>query len=234
MLWDRRTGEPVHHAIVWQDTRTDAPDRASSPATAGRTGSGPRTGLPLATYFSGPKLRWLLDADPELRRRAEAGEMLFGTIDTWLIWNLTGRHVTDVTNASRTMLMNLSTLDWDDELLAAFGVPARDAAGDPCRPSAGLRRGPRRRCTGCRWPAPSAISRRRCSARPASTRGEAKCTYGTGAFLLLNTGTTPIPSRAGLITTVGYQLDDHRRCTRWRARSRSPARWSSGCATTSG
>src|SRR6266540_3459224 len=122
LLWDARTGEPVAGAIVWQDTRTDkliaelagdgGPDRFRD-----------RSGLPLATYFSGPKVRWLLDHDPTLRQRAEDGEIRFGTIDSWLIMKLTGRHATDVTNASRTMLMNLSTLDWDDELLDALGVP---------------------------------------------------------------------------------------------------------------
>ena len=122
MLWDRATGAPVHNALNWQDMRTDhlvrelggdeGPDRFRD-----------RCGLPLATYFSGPKIRWLLDHVDGLRERAEAGDVLFGTMDSWLIWNLTGRHVTDVTNAGRTMLMNLETLDWDDVLLDAMGVP---------------------------------------------------------------------------------------------------------------
>jgi glycerol kinase len=122
LLWEAATGEPVHPAIVWQDTRTDriieelagdqGPDRFRAAC-----------GLPLSTYFAGPKIRWLLENDPELAKRAADGEVLFGTLDTWLIWRLTGRHATDVTNASRTMLMNLSTLDWDADLLAAFGVP---------------------------------------------------------------------------------------------------------------
>jgi glycerol kinase len=122
VLWDRHTATPVHNAVVWQDTRT-----ADLVAQLAREGGQDRfrtaTGLPLATYFSGPKISWLLDADPSLRRRAEAGDVLFGTVDSWLIWNLTGRHITDVTNASRTMMMNLSTMDWDDALLAALGVP---------------------------------------------------------------------------------------------------------------
>ena len=126
-----------------------------------------RSGLPATTYFSGPKLRWLLDNVPGLRDRAEAGEVLFGTIDSWLIWRLTGRHLTDVTNASRTLMMSLETLDWDDELLAALERAARDAARDPLL-GRGLRRGPRhaRRGPGRRrrW----AISRRRCSGRRAS------------------------------------------------------------------
>ena len=122
VLWDAKTGLPACHAIVWQDTRTDrlVKDLAGD---EGQDRFRRQTGLPLATYFSGPKARWLFDQDPHLRARAEAGEVLFGTMDTWLIWNLTGRHVTDVTNASRTLLMNLETLDWDDELLAAIGVP---------------------------------------------------------------------------------------------------------------
>src|SRR6476469_1341096 len=122
VLWDAVTGEPVHHAINWQDTRTDHLCRQLG-GDAGQDRFRERCGLPLATYFSAPKIRWLLDRMPELQPRAEAGEILFGTMDTWLIWNLTGRHVTDVTNASRTMLMNLSTVDWDDPLCEAIGVP---------------------------------------------------------------------------------------------------------------
>jgi glycerol kinase len=124
LLWDTQTGEPVHNAIVWQDTRTD---RVIAELAAGAPGGMNRfraqCGLPLATYFSAPKIRWLLDTVPDLRARATKGEVRFGTMDSWLISKLTGRHATDVTNASRTMLMNLSTLDWDDELLAAFDIP---------------------------------------------------------------------------------------------------------------
>ncbi|MEV0720967.1 FGGY family carbohydrate kinase, partial [Asanoa sp. NPDC050611] len=120
LVWDRVTGEPVHHAIVWQDTRTEAILRTLADRAEEITRI---TGLPLATYFAGPKLRWLLDNVTGLRERAERGEVLFGTIDSWLIWNLTGRHVTDVTNASRTLLMDLRTLDWSPELLDALGVP---------------------------------------------------------------------------------------------------------------
>src|SRR5512132_140005 len=122
VVWDRATGEPVHNAINWQDARTDHLVRDLA-GDAGQDRFRERCGLPLATYFSGPKLRWLLDEIPGLRARGEAGEVLFGTIDSWLIWKLTGRHLTDVTNASRTMLMNLHTLDWDDVLLEAMGVP---------------------------------------------------------------------------------------------------------------
>src|SRR6478735_6376345 len=122
VVWDRATGEPVHNAITWQDTRTDRLVNELAEGH-GQDRFKEQCGLPLATYFSAPKLRWLLDKVPGLRARAEVGEVLFGTVDSWLIWNLTGRHVTDPTNACRTMLMNLRTLDWDDELLNAFGVP---------------------------------------------------------------------------------------------------------------
>jgi len=122
VVWDRHTGQPVHNAIVWQDTRTDSLVRKLG-AEHGQDRFRDRCGLPLATYFSGPKVSWLLDSAPDMRKRAEDGELLFGTMDSWLVWNLTGRHVTDVTNASRTMLMNLETLDWDETLLNAIGVP---------------------------------------------------------------------------------------------------------------
>jgi glycerol kinase len=204
VLWDRRTGEPVHNAIVWQDTRTDA-----LVAELAREGGQDRfrrsTGLPLATYFSGPKIRWLLDADPELRRRAHAGELLFGTMDTWLIWNLTGQHVTDVTNASRTMLMDLSTVDWSDELLEAIGVP-RAMLPRICPSSQvyGQARGPLHGV-----PVAGALGDQQAAlfGQVCFEPGEAKCTYGTGAFLLTNTGPAPTLSQAGLITTVAYQLE---------------------------
>src|SRR2546423_4951212 len=122
VLWERRTGVPVHRAINWQDTRTDHLIHELE-GDVGQDRFRDLCGLPLATYFSGPKIRWLLDRIPGLRERAEAGDVLFGTIDSWLIWKLCGRHVTDVTNASRTMLMNLETLDWDDELLSMIGIP---------------------------------------------------------------------------------------------------------------
>ena len=123
LLWDKQTGKPVYNAIVWQDTRTDRICKALTEAGHAEQ-IYYKTGLPVATYFAGPKIRWILDNVPGVRARAEAGELLFGTIDTWLIWQLTGgQHITDPTNASRTMLMNLETLDWDDELLAIIGVP---------------------------------------------------------------------------------------------------------------
>jgi glycerol kinase len=204
VLWDRRTGEPVAPAIVWQDTRTDELV-AELERDGGQRRFAERCGLPLATYFSGPKIRWLLDADPSLRARAEAGEVLFGTMDTWLIWNLTGEHITDVTNASRTMLMNLTTVDWDEELLAAFRVPR--AMLPEIRPSSqvyGQARGPLHgvAVAGALGDQQAALFGQTCF-----DPGEAKCTYGTGAFLLLNTGVAPIASRAGLVTTAAFQLD---------------------------
>ena len=202
VLWEAATGRPVHNAIVWQDTRTDRLVTDLGGAE-GQDRFRARCGLPLATYFAGPKIRWLLDSDPSLRPRAERGEILAGTIDTWLIWNLTGRHVTDVTNASRTMLMNLSTLDWDETLLAEIGVPramlpeirsssevyghAKDFGGVPVASALGDQQ--------------AALFGQTCFAV-----GEGKCTYGTGAFLLVNTGAAPVTSKAGLLTTVGYRI----------------------------
>jgi glycerol kinase len=205
LLWDAETGEPAGNAIVWQDTRTDQLIRRLS-AEHDDGWWRERSGLPLATYFAGPKLRWLFDDDPALRRRAEAGELRFGTIDAWLIWQLTGRHVTDVTNASRTMLMNLSTLDWDDELLSAMGVPrailpqivpSSRVYGEAGGTLAGVP------VSGALGDQQAALFGQTCFAP-----GEAKCTYGTGSFLLLNTGTTPVHSEHGLLTTVGYQIGD--------------------------
>src|SRR5690606_34756175 len=196
LLWDARTGEPVGNSIVWQDTRTDQLIRDIA-KTHDDAWWRARCGLPLATYFAGPKLRWLLDQDPELRRRAEAGEVHFGTIDTWRIRQLTGAHVTDVTNASRTMLMNIATLDWDDELLAAMDVPramlpkivpSSQVYGEAGGFLAGVP------VAGALGDQQAALFGQTCFAA-----GEAKCTYGTGSFLLLNTGTTPIRSERGLL-----------------------------------
>ncbi|HTJ40331.1 MAG TPA: glycerol kinase GlpK [Dactylosporangium sp.] len=203
ILWDARTGEPVHPAIVWQDTRTDGVIRALA-GDAGPDRFRDRCGLPLATYFAAPKVVWLLDNVPGLRARAEAGEIRFGTVDTWLIEKLTGRHVTDVTNASRTMLMNLTTLDWDDELLAAFGIPrvmlpeigsSSFVYGEAKTMLHGV-------------PVASALGDQQAAlfGQTCFAPGEAKCTYGTGSFLLLNTGTRPVASERGLLTTVGYRI----------------------------
>ncbi|MCR3750957.1 glycerol kinase (EC 2.7.1.30) [Lentzea californiensis] len=198
VVWDKATGEPVHNAIVWQDTRTDALIRQLGDQDRFRE----RSGLPLATYFSGPKLRWLLDNVEGLRARAERGEVLFGTMDTWLIWNLTGRHVTDVTNASRTMLMNLETLDWDQELVDAMDVPHEmlpeiRSSSEVYGTYEGV-------------PVASALGDQQAAlfGQTCFEPGEGKCTYGTGAFLLINTGDQPVHSQNGLLTTVGYKIGD--------------------------
>jgi glycerol kinase len=203
LIWDVATGEPVYPAIVWQDTRTDRIIRELAGA-AGPDRFRDLCGLPLATYFAGPKIRWLFDEQPGLLARAEAGEVVFGTIDTWLIWRLTGRHATDVSNASRTMLMNLSTLDWDDTLLDAFGIPR--AMLPEILPSAYPYGEARGDLGGV--PVASALGDQSAAlfGQTCFDPGQAKCTYGTGSFLLLNTGTTPVPSRRGLLTTVGYRI----------------------------
>ncbi|WP_189060613.1 glycerol kinase GlpK [Longimycelium tulufanense] len=205
VLWDAETGRPVHNAIVWQDTRTDQLVRELA-ADGGQDRFREKSGLPLATYFSGPKIRWLLDNVPGVRELAEAGKVLFGTMDTWLIWKLTGKHVTDVTNASRTMLMNLRTLDWDDELLAAMDVPR--AMLPEIRSSAEVYGQATGTLQGL--PVASALGDQQAAlfGQTCYAPGEGKCTYGTGSFLLLNTGTEPVTSANGLITTVGYRIGD--------------------------
>ncbi len=205
VIWERDTGRPIHNAIVWMDARTE-----KLVAEMAREGGAERfrekTGLPLATYFSALKWRWLLDHLPEARRRAEQGDLLFGTIDSWLAWRMTGRHVTDVTNASRTQLMNLATLDWDDSLLAAFGLPR--AALPEIRSSSeifGVSGGPLAGVplAGLLGDQHAALLGQACL-RP----GQAKNTYGTGCFLLMNSGEKPFPSQSGLLTTLGYKLGD--------------------------
>jgi glycerol kinase len=217
VLWDRETGAPVHNAISWQDTRTDRlVDELAG--DVGQDRFRERCGLPLATYFSGPKIRWLLDQIPGLRARAEAGEVLFGTMDSWLIWRLCGRHVTDVTNAGRTMLMNLETLDWDDVLLDAMGVPR--AMLPVIRPSMELYGEARGELAGL--PVAAALGDQHAAlfGQTCFDEGDAKCTYGTGSFLLMNTGARPARSTNGLLTTVGYKIGNEPRRTRSRARSR--------------
>ncbi len=208
MLWDARSGQPAANAIVWQDTRTDA--RVAEYARhGGMDRFRERTGLPLASYFSALKLQWLLDEIPGARTAAGRGELKFGTIDSWLAWNLTGGrhgglHVTDVSNASRTQLMDLARLDWDDELLAEFRIPrevlprivsSSDVHAMCVRPLEGVP------LSGLLGDQQAALVGQACL-----SPGEAKNTYGTGCFLLMNTGTTPVPSKAGLITTVAYRF----------------------------
>jgi glycerol kinase len=215
VVWDRRSGAPLYNALVWQDTRVaEAIPRFVS--SHGVEFFRSRTGLPLSSYFSSLKIRWILDQVPDARRLAEAGEALFGNIDTFLVWHLTGGphgglHVTDVTNASRTQLMNLQTLDWDPELLAAFDIPRAmlpvirssseqyaPAVPEPIRgvPIAGILGDQQ-----------AALVGQACF-RP----GEAKNTYGTGCFLLMNTGESAVQSRFGLLTTVAYRLGAARPC----------------------
>jgi glycerol kinase len=210
VVWDRNTGEPVHNAIVWQDTRTDAICNELA-ADGGQDRFRAKAGLPIATYFSGPKVKWILDNVEGARARAEAGDLVFGNIDTWCIWNLTGGvnggvHVTDVTNASRTMLMDLASLQWDDEILGVMGIPrsmlpeirsSSQVYADATGTLAGIP------VAGDLGDQQAALFGQTCF-----SPGEAKNTYGTGNFLLLNTGTSPVPSNSGLITGVGYKIGD--------------------------
>ncbi|MBI3957447.1 MAG: glycerol kinase GlpK [Chloroflexi bacterium] len=212
ILWDRRTGEAVHNAIVWQDTRTDRICKELE-AAGHRETFYHKTGLPLATYFSGPKIRWLLDNVDGLQARAEAGDLLFGTVDSWLIWHLTGQHVTDPTNASRTMLMGLESLDWDDELLGILDIsrsllPEIRPSSDPSFYGMTQPNGP----FGGAIPVCGDLGDQQAATVGQScfATGEAKNTYGTGCFMLLNTGEEIVHSQNGLLTTVCYQLGDGR------------------------
>lgn len=211
LLWDKKSGQPIHPAIVWQDTRTSQICNQLA-LEGGQDRYRATTGLPLATYFSGPKIKWILDHSPEIRKRAEDGDILFGTIDTWLVWNLTGGtdgglHITDGTNASRTMLMDLATLDWHPGILADLSIPRSmlpeirsssqiygEIQLDPLKgvPLAGILGDQQ-----------AALFGQTCY-----RLGEAKNTYGTGCFMLLNTGNEIVQSDNGLITTVAYQLGD--------------------------
>ncbi len=208
VVWDRRTGEPYYNAIVWQDTRTDKICNALA-AEGGQDRFREKVGLPLATYFSGPKIRWILDNVSGVREAAARGDALFGTMDTWVIWNLTGgphggAHVTDVTNASRTMLMNLRTLDWDEEMLEVMGVPR--SMLPEIRPSSdpaiyGYWNGAP--VCGDLGDQQAATVGQTCFAP-----GEVKNTYGTGCFMIMNTGEEIVPSKSGLLTTLGYKFGD--------------------------
>ncbi|MGZ6640296.1 MAG: glycerol kinase GlpK [Solirubrobacteraceae bacterium] len=212
VVWDRNTGEPVYNAIVWQDTRTDK-ICSELESDGGQDRFRGKTGLPIATYFSGPKVRWILENVEGARERAEAGDLVFGNIDTWCLWNLTGGtdgglHYTDPSNASRTMLMDLATLNWDDELCSAIGVPrsmlpeihaSSEVYGEvKSGPLAGVP------IAGDLGDQQAATFGQACY-----DVGEAKNTYGTGNFLLLNTGTELVHSKNGLLTTVGYKIGDN-------------------------
>jgi len=208
ILWNRKTGIPVHNAIVWQDRRT-----ASICETLEKAGKAPlfyeKTGLLLDAYFSGTKIKWILDQDPELRTQAEKGELAFGTVDSWLIWNLTqgAVHVTDVTNASRTLLFNIHSLDWDQELLDALDIPkallpkvvscsekvgsTAEGLFDSSVPISGIAGDQQ-----------AALFGQMCI-----DTGDVKNTYGTGCFCIMNTGTTPVQSKNKMLTTIGYQLN---------------------------
>ncbi len=212
VVWDRVTGVPVTNAIVWQDTRTDRICEELAGA-GGADRYADRVGLPLATYFSGPKLAWILREVPGARERAEAGDLLFGTMDTWLLWNMTGGprggiHVTDVTNASRTMLMDLRTLQWDAGIAAEMGVPLTMLP--EIRSSAEVYGAGREHGLLTGVPIAGILGDQQAATvgQACFQPGMAKNTYGTGNFMLVNTGTTPVRSRNGLLTTVCYRLGD--------------------------
>jgi glycerol kinase len=212
VVWDRNTGEPVMNALVWQDTRTDKiVDELSR--DGGQDRFREKVGLPLATYFSGPKVRWVLDNVDGARERAEAGDLMFGNIDTWCIWNLTGGtdgglHITDVTNASRTMLMDLETLSWDEDIASTIGVPlsmlpeiraSSEVYGEV--KNGGF--------TGVQIAGDLGDQQAATFGQACFNPGEAKNTYGTGNFLLLNTGTEAVQSKNGMLTTLGYKVGDN-------------------------
>jgi glycerol kinase len=208
LVWDRATGRPVADAIVWQ-SRITAPicDRLRADGLEALFRS--RTGLPLDAYFSGPKIRYILDQDAGLRRRAERGELAFGTVDSFLIWRLTGGrvHATDVSNASRTLLFDIHRLAWDDDLLEAVGVPR--AMLPEVRPTSGRFGETDASIFGAALPITAAAGDQQAATfgQTCFAAGDAKNTYGTGAFLLMNTGQQPVESRHGLLTTVAWQLE---------------------------
>jgi len=213
VVWDRKTGRPLCNAIVWQCTRTDEICRQLA-QEGGQDRFRVKTGLPIATYFSGPKIKWILDNVPGAQAAAKSGQALFGTIETWIIWQLTGgagggAHVTDVTNASRTLLMDLNTLSWDEEILAIMDIPRQMLPRivpsiDKNTWGHTLKEGP----LGAAVPVCGALGDQQAAVvgQTCFEIGEAKNTYGTGCFMLLNTGTQPVQSAHGLLTTVGYQI----------------------------
>jgi len=213
VVWNPKTGKPYYNAIVWQDTRTA--DRVNELAKdGGQDRWRGKTGLPLATYFSGPKIEWILKNVAGVKEAAEKGDAIFGNIDTWEIWWLTGgpnggAHVTDVSNASRTMLMNLETLDWDEDILKVLGIPRQMLpkivpSSDPDVWGSTAINGP----FGGKIPVCGDLGDQQAAlfGQTCFNPGEAKNTYGTGCFMLLNTGTKPVPSKSGLLTTLGYKL----------------------------
>jgi glycerol kinase len=217
VIWDKYTGKPYMNAIVWQCTRTDEICRELE-REQGQNRFRDKTGLPIATYFSGPKIKWILDNVAPARAAADKGEALFGTMETWIIWWLTGgpnkgSHVTDVTNASRTMLMDLNSLQWDEQILQTLGIPRQILprivpSSDTRTWGTTLKDGP----LNAEIPVCGALGDQQAAlvGQTCFDMGEAKNTYGTGCFLLLNTGHTPVPSRHGLLTTLGYQINDQR------------------------
>ncbi|RRQ25429.1 glycerol kinase [Rhodococcus sp. Eu-32] len=212
LVWDRATGKPVYNAIVWQDTRTDELCRTLA-GDAGADRYQSVTGLPLSTYFAGPKVRWILDNVDGARERADAGELCFGTMDSWVLWNLTGgtnggKHITDVTNASRTLLMDIETLQWREDICADFQIPM--SMLPEIRTSSEIYGEVRPRGVLAGVPISGILGDQQAATfgQACLSPGEAKNTYGTGNFLLLNTGTTPVRSEHGLLTTVCYKLGD--------------------------
>lgn len=213
VVWDKATGEPIYNAIVWQDTRTQAICDELGALGGGAERYRAKTGLPLATYFAGPKARWILDQVDGARERAERGELAFGTMDTWVLWNATGGtegglHVTDPTNASRTLLMNIDTLEWDPELCEEIGVPM--AMLPEIRSSSEVYAPIRARGTFRDVPVAGILGDQQAATfgQACLEVGEAKNTYGTGNFVLLNTGTEKVESKNGLLTTVCYKIGD--------------------------
>ncbi len=213
VVWDKKTGKPYYNAIVWQDTRTDKLIKEFE-GDYGQNRFRDKVGLPLATYFSGPKVRWILDNVPGVRDAATRGDAIFGNIDTWVIWNLTGgpdggAHVTDVTNASRTMLMNLKTLDWDKEIAGTMGVPL-SMLPKVMSSSAVYGHTKADGPFGGAIPVSGDLGDQQAATvgQAALSPGEAKNTYGTGCFMIMNTGTEIVPSKNGLLTTLCYKFGD--------------------------
>lgn len=207
LFWDAETGEAIHRALVWQDRRTA--DLCSHLKAAGHEAQvREKTGLVLDPYFSGTKAKWLLDNTPGARERAAKGELLFGTIDTWLAWRLCGAHATDPSNASRTLLFNINTMDWDDSLLSLLDVP-RGSLPRICDNAEvlGETRGLQFLPDGIPVAGMAGDQQSALFGQACFGSGEAKCTYGTGAFILMNTGERAVPSENGLLTTVGWRLD---------------------------